>query len=379
MTTATKPAENVSKALQLAEQSGVTYNLDGFPEDRFNRLIPTQTIAMPSDLLVPVVQVVRLDPADSTGKSPDHYKSNDVPGGHRALTARGLNKVANAAGISFFDERRIDDGSDPDVIGVGVMASMLLPTGQRITAPGTQMINIKTWFGSQTSPAELAKFRKQFYAHVATRARNRAIRGILSMRASYPDRDINKPFACVSYAPNMNHPEVRVRILDAMAPAIKAVYGPEDSRQITAGSSTIQVDEAPDDESTDGDFTTVQTNGHSKVDKSTGEIVSEEPDWFGEEAAHAKGNLVERLKAAHAEAPDGGPLLAEQKAQVKALLTGLATEEVLHVLGAAFGYAPPAQGPALSGVTAGHAAAILEVASEVSADEFRRQWQEAAS
>ena len=41
-----------------------------------------------------VVQIVQLDPADRDGKSADHYKSSDVPAGHRALPARGISKLA---------------------------------------------------------------------------------------------------------------------------------------------------------------------------------------------------------------------------------------------------------------------------------------------
>lgn len=241
-------AANPQTAVAVIEpQELATYNLDQFPEDKFNRVIPTQTIRMPSDLLVPVVQVVQLDPADRDGKSADHYKSSDVPSGHRALTARGINKLVTAGAVSFYDERRMDDGSDPDVMGVSVMASMILPTGQRITAPGSQLINIKTWFGSQTSDAEKAKFRKQFYAHTSTRARSRAARALLSLRASYPDHDIAKPFAVVSFAPNMNHPDVRERYLDSIAPTSAALYGPQAAPQLAAGEPVTELPEIDDD------------------------------------------------------------------------------------------------------------------------------------
>src|ERR1035437_4831302 len=98
------------------------FNLDAFPTAQFNRVIAIQTIRMPGDLFVPMVQIVQLDPADRDGKAADHYKSNDVPAGHRALTARALSKVANAASVSFYDERRLDDGTDPNVMGVSLMA-----------------------------------------------------------------------------------------------------------------------------------------------------------------------------------------------------------------------------------------------------------------
>src|SRR3954466_4326892 len=102
-------AQTLETAVIVAEPTTMaTYNLDDFPEANFNRLIPTETIRIPTDLLVPVVQVVRLslDEADK-----DVYSSRDIPNGQKAPTARGLNKLATAAGVSFYDERRTDDGS----------------------------------------------------------------------------------------------------------------------------------------------------------------------------------------------------------------------------------------------------------------------------
>jgi hypothetical protein len=239
-------AANPQTAVAVIEpQALTTYQLDEFPEAAFNRIIPTQTIRMPSDLLVPVVQVVQLDPTDRDGKSADHYKSSDVPAGHRALTARGLNKVATAAAVSFYDEKRTDDGSNPDLIGVTVMASMLLPTGQRITAPGSKQVDLSAQ--SWASPAQRAKYKSFFYEHVSTRARNRAIRALLSLRASYRDADIAKPFAVVSFAPNMNHPAIRERYLDSIAPATAALYGPQAAAQLPAGEPVAALKEIPAD------------------------------------------------------------------------------------------------------------------------------------
>ena len=263
------PAPPATSAL-VPVAAGVEFNLDAFPTAQFNRLIPIQTIRMPGDLFVPVVQIVQMDPADSQGKSDDHYKSNDVPAGRRALTARGLNKVASASSVSFFDERRTDDGSDPNVMAVSVMASMTLPTGLRITAPGSQLIDIRSWFGPTTSAAEIAKFRKQFYANVSTRAKNRAIRGLLSMKSSYTDAEIAKPFAAVSFSPNMANPEVRARFLDAMAPAVAQLYGPEAAPQLQAG-QVVQLREV--DDSDDGVI-----DGHATD-------AGPELSWFGTEAA----------------------------------------------------------------------------------------------
>jgi hypothetical protein len=358
----------------------IEVNLDNWPTSRFNRVIPTQTISMPNDLVVPVFQVVQLDPADATGKSPDHYKSNDVPPGHRALTARGINKLVTAAGVSFFDERRLDDGTDPDVMGVTVMASLMLPTGVRITAPGSQLINIRSWFGPTTSAAELAKFRKQFYANVSTRARNRAARGLLSLRASYPEAEINRPFAVVSYAPNLAHPAVQQRYIENMLPAINAGFGPDQTRQIAAG-QVIEVAEAPEDDGpTDGHYSESSASVAGSPAGSDGSAAAtEEPDWakpaagdpFAAAPAAGPSRLVQVLRDKATKSGMAGAITDAQKPQVMAALGG--DVPLLRAgLQAVWGVESDEGGRLL--VTAAQAQAIIGCAVD---DTFLLQWQEA--
>jgi len=360
------------QALALSADAGVTYNLDNFPEDRFNRLVPTQLLRLPSDLVVPVVQVIQLEPANREGKSRDHYKSSDVPAGHRAPTARGLNKIAAAAGVSFYDERRTDDGSDPMVMGVSVVAEEVLPTGQRRRSTGAQVIDLRTWFGSQTSEAEKAKFRKQFYAHVATRARNRALRALLSLPACYTDAEIARPFAVVSFAPNMEHPEMRQAIIAAYTGTTAALYGSTaQSPQLAAG-PVIDVPEI-DDEATEGQYVEVQTNGHATVDAATGEIVASsdddaEPDWFGAGTSATPPDLATRLTALATESKASGPASTEQRQALNAAMKGINNKAVGAVVGALWGLGN------LVDITAAQAAAILGIVQNVGQDAFRQQW-----
>jgi hypothetical protein len=103
---------NEQTGVTVIEQSTtdamVEWNLDDFPRSEFNRLVPTQTLQLPTDLLRPVVQVVQLNPDPKGGG--DVYTSRDMPEGHAAPTKVALRKFATAAGISFIDERRVDDG-----------------------------------------------------------------------------------------------------------------------------------------------------------------------------------------------------------------------------------------------------------------------------
>lgn len=220
--------------------NSVVVNLDGFPEEQYNRLIPTQVLALGSDLLRPIVQTVQLTPDDT-------YSSSDLPRGHRAPTKVGLMKLADAAGVDFIDIRRLDDGTNPNVCGVSCYAVMVTATGQMRRAPGSRWLDLGRM--SWASDAQRNKFRGHIFEHAETRAMERALRALLSLRQSYPEADLRKPFAVVRVVPNMDHPELRARLLDGMAGSVAALYGPRASApQLEAGPEVVDVPEAPVDD-----------------------------------------------------------------------------------------------------------------------------------
>lgn len=303
---------------QPADSNVVEWSLDNWPVAEWNRLVPVETVQIPTDLLRPVVQAVRLSPDEKAG---DVYSSKDMPSGHAAPTRVGLRKLATAAGISFVEERRTDDGSDPDVIEVSVVAEMLLPTGQRIRATGTKRIdlNAQSW----NSPAHRAKYKSFFQEHVASRAQNRAIRALLSLRGSYPVETYRKPFAVVSFTPNLGHPEVRARVLDAMAGTVGQLYGPTAAAQLEAG-KTINVSPAPDE---DPAPTPTALPGE-KLAKAEASSTPEEPSWMQEPAAAAapkkpKADFVSQLRESAATLEGGDELAgAEDLGPVREIFSG---------------------------------------------------------
>ena len=305
---------------QEVESGVVEWSLDGFPEAAYNRLLPTQTLQIPTDLLRPVVQVVQLNPDPKNGG--DVYASKDTPTGHAAPTKVGLRKLATAAGISFVDERRTDDGRDPDVIEVTCVAEMLMPTGQRLRAVGMKRIdlNAQKW----ESDNHRLKYRSFFQEHVASRAENRAIRALLSLRGSYPIEIYQRPFAVVSFSLNMAHPEVRARILDAMAPAVGALYGPAAAAQLTAG-KPIDVTPAPEEDPAPAPPPTLPGEKLAKAEAST----SAEPGWMQDAmgaappATLAETDVVALIRDSAAASGMVGPATAPQLAKLKELLGGL--------------------------------------------------------
>lgn len=312
------PETGVTVIEQSTTDAMVEWSLDDFPTNDFNRLLPTQTLMLPTDLLRPVVQVVKLNPDPKAG---DVYTSRDTPTGHAAPTRVGLRKLATAAGISIADERRVDDGRDPDVIEVTCVAEMLMPTGQRIRATGTKRIdlNAQKW----ESDNHRLKFRSFFQEHVASRAQNRAIRALLSLRGSYPQEVYQKPFAVVSFAPNMAHPEVRSRMLDVMAGASQQLYG--GSAPVAQIPATIDVSPAPDE---DAAPTTPTVLPGEKL--AAAAVSSDDPPWVTGATDGSAGNaqvdvvdVVEALREAAAGSKLKGALTDPQKAQIGPLLAPL--------------------------------------------------------
>ena len=357
---------------QPADAGVVEWNLDAFPTDSYNRLLPTQTLQLPTDLLRPVVQVVQLNPDTKAG---DVYASTDMPDGHAAPTRVGLRKLATAAGISFIDERRVDDGSDPDVIEVTTVAEMLLPTGQRIRAVGTKRVdlNAQSW----KSDAHRKRYKSFFQEQVASRAQNRAIRALLSLRGSYPAGVYERPFAVVSFAPNMAHPEVRARVLDVMAGASAQLYGGQPAAQLPPGKA-IDVTPAPEEDPAPETPTALPGESLAKAEPDDTPV---EPDWMRSAAATertepAEPRLVTLLRESAESAGQKGPINAAQKKRLGPLFAPLSgTGEFGAVITAAFGQ------EFIPAPTAAQAHALMTIADSYEGGDaaFLEAWRGAAA
>lgn len=374
-----------SQALTLAQDGGVEYNLDSFPTERFNRLVPTQTIRMSSDLVVPVVQIVQLDPDVKGG---DVYSNRDIGEGKAALTRVGLRKVATAAAVSIIANRRTDDGSKPGECEFTATAEMVLPTGQRIQAVGTKRIVMddQAW----ASPAQRGKFQSALHEHTAARAENRAIRALLSLRGSYPVQELRKPFAVVTFAPNMNHPEVRAAVIASMTGTVSSLYGPGPAKAVGPGSEVTQVaaitagDDDQDDVA-DAEYRQVQTNGHATVHVATGEIVADVNDdapFGASDGAPTMAGFAGRLKSlADSRSRQTGPASQAQYDQLTDLFAGLTGRQLVAVMRQAFdGFVGDVEDGKrhFRGMQARQFLALAELHQTLGADQFRAGWIAAA-
>jgi hypothetical protein len=185
---------------------------------------------------------------------------------------------------------------------------------------------------------------------------------LLSLQASYPVRELARPFAVVSIGPNMDHPEVRARILDAMAPAAAQLFGPRAAPQLVAGAPVVQAPEAPDDDGDPGPAGSGSTPA------------GDEPDWFAAAPAKPGNRLIKALRDKAEASELSGPMTEAQKGKVAGALRSLPFDQVATGLRIAFDAGTNDAGKLE--VSAAQADAIIECSVD---DEFLTLWREMAA
>lgn len=317
--------------------------LDGFPEKSFNRLIPTATVmAQVNPFIVPAVAVVQID------LERDTYESRDLKAGHRALAKTGLLKLGTIAGISVVEQYRSDDGTNPDAVEITTKVAMTLPTGQILTSMG---IRRQTLAGMTDAQANRA--RTFLTELAASKSHLRAIRALLALQQSYPKTELAKPWAVVHYVPNMQDPDVRARMLDAMAPSRQMLYGGDQAKDAP---KMLEAGPAPDE---DDDVVDAEVR-----QEPTGEV---QPTMFDGPEIPLLDRLATRAKAMEGEYPGGAS--DDQKQRLQEILAPLGPEDVGIVIFRAFDRTDLK-------ITAAQAASILEASAD---DEFEGSWKGAAA
>lgn len=139
-----------------------------------------------------------------------------------ALSKSALNKIGAAAGLSWLDSRRTDDGADPHYCAWTVTAQVTDPDGTSRRIPGSVEIDLRD--GAEeaqallsqgktpsTGAALLAQTRRFIARHAESKAMNRAIRAALAMKTTFEPGEFDRPFvaAKVIFTGAFDDPEVR--------------------------------------------------------------------------------------------------------------------------------------------------------------------------
>lgn len=261
-----------------------------YPAEKFNVLVPIQTVAEIAEIQSPVMNAVTIS---TDFKDGEIYKQ----GNGYALTRKGLLKLMRAAGIRIVDSRSklpskclkcaevnraigrpVNCGScnNKDVkYTVTISAPQL--TGQDILYKASREMNIDEETVGMTA-AQKAQFMKYRAEHCESKALNRAIRAALMIKPTYTLDELRKPFVVAYLVPNLNNPEVKARAIDGFFAGAQALYG-HDSSNISQP-RVIDVSGDDDDEIPPMIPTTISDPQPGAADDMPGNYPNEEPDFL---------------------------------------------------------------------------------------------------
>jgi hypothetical protein len=210
--------ENKNNA--LARFDDVRALLADFPEDRFISLVPT-VFQERSDLYVPAVMIVRVNPEDKQ----DVYDSPERDG-NVCLRGRKQAQIGNALGVKWLGTHY---DRQPDSVTATVSAEITDAIGDRVplSASATEYLSPKAGRSVSKYPDEKAE----------TRAMTRIVKKLTGQPSSFSKDDLRKKaFVGVRWQLDDKIPEVRKAVIERGLSAASAIYGRDASdKAIDAG------------------------------------------------------------------------------------------------------------------------------------------------
>jgi len=223
----------------------------------WNVLTADMTITGLSDWHVPVVETVMLDPDPKAG---DIYiqKGNDEDAAKQryAVTRQGLSKLAVAAAIiwSATETRRTDNRSDRDYVSFQAVGGLKKPDGTyafmkaeydldfEVVAEELQATHeaaAKKWkkgpdYVDFCFKRDMIQKRKNKLKLAESGAKDRVIRELLGIKATYPLPQIKNPFVIlrITVRPDYSDKEVKRAMLAAAINSMTGIYGGSAPAQI---------------------------------------------------------------------------------------------------------------------------------------------------
>jgi len=207
------------------------------PED-YNVLAPiTHMASLPAGTRLAITEV-------RVGRNSDDVFK--ISGGKKLLGKTILDKIAQAAGISWTSERRVDDRGHPHYVETEVVGKITDFDGSVREITGAHSIDLRMDaghgirggdFDDIVSKAESAKpprdpsrqlgeARKFIFKVCISKAKNRAISSTIGLKRSHTDQELDRPFVIVKLAPDTSDPEARKLVHANMAGAAIAMFGP---------------------------------------------------------------------------------------------------------------------------------------------------------
>ena len=243
-------------ANELASRGGNALQITSqYPADRYNLLVPMQTVAEIAEIHKPVMNVVQIstNPADKeiyeqekgseawTGRDGRQHPAK--PAGW-ALTKKGLNKLMRAAGIKILGTRPVvpttcqkcaevnkgigrpvNCGACPNK-DVKFEARISVPqlTGESIEIVAHKEIIVQDVTDGMTENQrkEFLKFRSEM---CETKAINRALRAAMHIKGTYTIEELRKPFVVAYLVPNLDNEMVKQEAVRHFFTSAQELYG----------------------------------------------------------------------------------------------------------------------------------------------------------
>jgi hypothetical protein len=219
-----------------------------YPRDKYNSLLPSQTILdSVSPLYVVRVETVQISAHPDDGEV---YPMSAFGGDENkfCLGKSALNKLAQAAGVSFWPQYsgRADDGSNPDRVLFRAVATRRKPDGEPIMVTCYSEVDIATEEGILRKALRkkakrkgwsreyvedkvedmMLKLRKHKVAKADTGAHLRCVRELLGIKSAYTREELKKEFVVsrIDFMPDLSDDRTRELMINRGASAMGGLY-----------------------------------------------------------------------------------------------------------------------------------------------------------
>jgi len=245
-----------------------------YPLDKYNLLVPMQTVAEISEIQKPVMNVVSIstnlddkeiyeqEKASQAWTDSKGYNHPAQPAKY-ALTKKGLTKLMRAAGIKILSSRPVVPSTCQKCAeinkGIGkpvrcgacpnkdvkyecrISAPQLTGESVDIVAHKEIIVDDVVAGMSDKQKAEFLKFRNEM---CESKALNRALRTAMQIKGTYRLEEFKKPFVVAYLVPNLDNELVREKAVDSFFMGARELYGHNND----SARRTLFVDDDPDDE-----------------------------------------------------------------------------------------------------------------------------------
>lgn len=214
-----------------------------YPAERYNLLVPMQTVAEIAEIHKPVMNAVQISTNEADKEIYLQDRSKAKADGW-ALTKKGLNKLMRAAGIKILGTRPIIPSTCQKCaevnksigrpVNCGTCGNKDVKFEARISVPQLTGENIEIVAHKEIivddvsvgmtefQKKEFLKFRSEM---CETKAINRALRAAMHIKGTYSLAELAKPFVVAYLVPNLDNEAVKAEAVRHFFTSAQELYG----------------------------------------------------------------------------------------------------------------------------------------------------------